>query len=376
MSKSDFVDYVVHDLLSGLKDIRSRAMFGGHGIYKEDVIFAILVDNRLYFKVDETNKKDYEKKGSKPFTYRSSGRDPVSMSYWEVPAEILEDREEINRWAEKSYRINLKLKQNNKKNSGKSKRTRRLTGLAIVYFGIVCPSLLLASPIARSGPSKVSLLEVYSSDGCSSCPPAEEWVSRQTQNSGLWKDLVPVVFHVDYWNYLGWKDEFSEGKFSERQKNYAASWGNDNVYTPGFILDGKEWRDWSGSDTVKPPMKEPGVLVIENSGDDLFKITFKPMTKDRQGNSYTAHAALLGFGIASDVKAGENAGRKIEHDFTVLDYVEKDMSASKDGIFEGGFSLKVPKRFSSKKLAVSAWVSEGNSPAPIQAAGGYLAVKK
>ena len=108
MSRSDFVDTVVHDLLSGFRDVRARAMFGGHGLYKDGVLFAILVKDRLYFKVDETNKKDYVKKGCHPFTYRASGKKRVSMSYWEVPVEILEDREEMSRWAEKSYRINLR----------------------------------------------------------------------------------------------------------------------------------------------------------------------------------------------------------------------------------------------------------------------------
>ena len=108
MSRSDFVDYVVHDLLSGFSNVRSRAMFGGHGLYKDGVIFAILVKDQLYFKVDETNKKDYVKKGSRPFTYLASGKKRVSMSYWEVPSEILEEREEMSRWAQKSYRINLK----------------------------------------------------------------------------------------------------------------------------------------------------------------------------------------------------------------------------------------------------------------------------
>ena len=252
---------------------------------------------------------------------------------------------------------------------------RRWTGLAIVVFGIIHSSLLSASPIAQSGPFKVTLLEIYSSDGCSSCPPAEEWVSRLTQSSGLWKDFVPVVFHVDYWDYLGWKDEFSEEKFSERQKNYAASWGNNNVYTPGFVLDGKEWRDRYQSDLVKSSKEEVGNLRIENSADDIFKIIFEPKTVNGQGNSYKAHAALLGFGIVSDVKAGENAGRQIRHDFTIIDYMEKDMGASKDGHFQEGLPLKVPNKLSYKKLAVSAWVSAGGSMAPIQAAGGYLVVK-
>ena len=84
-------------------------------MYKEGVFFAIIVDDQLYFKVDDTNKKEYEKRGSKPFTYQASGRKRVSMSYWEVPAEILDDRQEVGRWAERSCEINRKLKNAPKK---------------------------------------------------------------------------------------------------------------------------------------------------------------------------------------------------------------------------------------------------------------------
>ena len=104
MNKSDFVDYVVQDLLSELSGVRARSMFGGWGIYKDDAIFAIIVDDQLYFKVDDTNKRTYQQHGSKPFTYRSRGKS-VSMSYWEVPAEVMDDRDEIKRWAEESHHI-------------------------------------------------------------------------------------------------------------------------------------------------------------------------------------------------------------------------------------------------------------------------------
>ena len=104
MNKSNFVDYVVQDVLSELDGIRARAMFGGWGIYKDGLIFAIIVDDQLYFKVDEANKGRYEKYGSRPFTYESRGKS-VKMSYWEVPAEVMDDRDEITRWAEESQLI-------------------------------------------------------------------------------------------------------------------------------------------------------------------------------------------------------------------------------------------------------------------------------
>lgn len=104
--KNDFVEYVVGDLLAGIRGVRARAMFGGHGIYKDDTIFGIVIEDVLYFKADASNRAQYEKLGSKPFTYLAKGSKKVSMSYWEVPAEVLEDRENLEGWASKSILIN------------------------------------------------------------------------------------------------------------------------------------------------------------------------------------------------------------------------------------------------------------------------------
>jgi len=108
MAKTDFVQYVVEDLMAEVKGVSARAMFGGHGIYRERTIFGIIVDDVLYFKVDDTNRKEYEAAQSRPFTYRAKGNKKVSMSYWEVPAAILDDRDALAKWALKSWRINIK----------------------------------------------------------------------------------------------------------------------------------------------------------------------------------------------------------------------------------------------------------------------------
>jgi DNA transformation protein and related proteins len=104
MRDTSFHDYVVHDVLGGLSGISSKMMFGGWGIYKEETIFGIIAESSLYFKVGETNKDDYKKLGSKPFVYEGAGK-PVTMSYWEVPAEILENRELLSEWVDRSVEV-------------------------------------------------------------------------------------------------------------------------------------------------------------------------------------------------------------------------------------------------------------------------------
>src|SRR4051812_33062365 len=86
----------------------------------------------------------------------------------------------------------------------------------------------------QSGPEQTTLLELYTSEGCSSCPPAEKWLSHLKESPGLWKDFVPVAFHVDYWDRLGWRDLLADRGFSDRQLAYAESWHSENVYTPAF----------------------------------------------------------------------------------------------------------------------------------------------
>jgi Protein of unknown function (DUF1223) len=92
----------------------------------------------------------------------------------------------------------------------------------------------------QSSQRQVSLLELYTSEGCSSCPPAEAWLSKLKNSQGLWDEFVPVAFHVDYWDNLGWKDRFSDEQYTERQKSYAQLWSASDIYTPEFVLNGKE----------------------------------------------------------------------------------------------------------------------------------------
>jgi hypothetical protein len=93
--------------------------------------------------------------------------------------------------------------------------------------------------VMQSGPKQVTLMELYTSEGCSSCPPAEVWFSELKDAPGLWKIFVPVAFHVDYWDNLGWPDKYASAAFTARQRSYAAEWRSENVYTPELVSGGK-----------------------------------------------------------------------------------------------------------------------------------------
>ncbi|MBI2094614.1 MAG: TfoX/Sxy family protein [Candidatus Omnitrophica bacterium] len=104
-TKSSFLEYVLRDAMQEIPGIMAKAMFGGYGLYKNDVVFGIIADDELYFKVDEANRAEYEKRGSRPFTYVGKNRKRITMSYWEVPAEILEDRALLAEWVGVSVAI-------------------------------------------------------------------------------------------------------------------------------------------------------------------------------------------------------------------------------------------------------------------------------
>ena len=107
----------------------------------------------------------------------------------------------------------------------------------------------------ESGAAQTTLLELFTSEGCSSCPVAEKWLSQFKTNSDLWKKIVPVAFHVDYWDNLGWPDRFAKAEFTLRQRRYAASWPTGAVYTPAFVVNGKEWSGFF--DQKAPPKARP-----------------------------------------------------------------------------------------------------------------------
>jgi len=100
---------------------------------------------------------------------------------------------------------------------------------------------------AKSGTQSTPLLELYTSEGCSSCPPADKWMSS-IAGSGFTADkVVPLAFHVDYWDYIGWKDRFGKAEYSNRQRQAAKHDFAAFVYTPQVMLNGTDFRDWQQS---------------------------------------------------------------------------------------------------------------------------------
>ena len=243
-------------------------------------------------------------------------------------------------------------------------RTALVTALLVALPGAAgAETLELESP----GP-RVSLLELYTSEGCSSCPPADRWVSQLEDDPRLWRQVVPVAFHVDYWDYIGWKDRFASATFGARQREYARRRYVSTVYTPGFVLAGKEWRSWFMSPVLRlDDGVDAGRMSLKVDGDEAV-LAFTP--SDSLPGDLEVHVAILGFDLRTAVKAGENGGRTLEHDFVVLAYARFPTSRE-NSMHTARFPLP-QATMSSERKAVAAWVSAEDDIRPIQAVGGWL----
>lgn len=218
-----------------------------------------------------------------------------------------------------------------------------------------------------SGAQQVTVIELFTSEGCSSCPPADRWFSRLKQDPGLWREFVPLAFHVDYWDYIGWRDRFAAPEYAARQREYARTGGVSTVYTPGFVVNGKEWRGWFRKHPRPASSVNVGVLDSRFS-DGTATIRFTPAAN--QG-AYVGHAALLGADLVTEVRAGENRGRELQHDFVVI--AERQVALSNAGaVHTGELEFAQVAVGANVPAALAVWVTRRGELAPLQATGGWL----
>ena len=233
----------------------------------------------------------------------------------------------------------------------------------------------IAAPQTITGPAThVSLLELYTSEGCDSCPPAEQFISTLQTNGTLWTQLVPVTFHVDYWDNDGWKDPFDSHSYTERQQdlaNHAASLTGKVIYTPEFVLDGTAKRPGShdNSPTVDPNTKL-GPLSLTADGR---KVTVQFAPTMPRSEALQAQVVLMAFGVDVPIGAGENKGKTLRHDFLVVSDATGALTKDKDGNYQATVTLPQAVTVKATRYALAGWVSAAGSPLPIQSAGGWLA---
>ncbi|MEX1668260.1 DUF1223 domain-containing protein [Zhongshania guokunii] len=229
----------------------------------------------------------------------------------------------------------------------------------------------------RSAAMATATIELYTSEGCSSCPPADAWLSSLKNDPQLFTRFIPMAFHVDYWNQLGWRDRFSAAAYSARQRQMQAHDVLSQVYTPGFVVNNAEWRGWfkRGSKPSAAQLvnqnRDAGVLTaLWESPDDFITVDFKPQVL--ADKPLWANIAVLGMGLTTRVQRGENSGRTLAHDFVVLSLERQLLSVDSSDRHHARFKpANIPER-GQQQSVLAVWVSAGDSPIIVQAVAGSL----
>ena len=201
-------------------------------------------------------------------------------------------------------------------------RGRWALAFAAGSIAIAVPDVLMAAQCsAHSGPYKNALVELYTSEGCSSCPPADRWLSSIRPGAAQPR-VIPIAFHVSYWDYIGWKDPYADARFTERQRALAVAARQGNVYTPQVMLDGADYDRWRWGDSATafasveriPARVTLDLAASSEPGAIVATVKIDPH-RDAGTNRLALVVALTENHLSSKVTSGENRGETLRHEF-------------------------------------------------------------
>ncbi|WP_343586019.1 DUF1223 domain-containing protein [Flavobacterium sp.] len=242
------------------------------------------------------------------------------------------------------------------------KKIKILRGFVMLFF------LIGNSVFSQNNSKGFALLELYTSEGCSSCPPADELLGK-IQNEYRDKNVYVLAYHVDYWDKQGWKDIFSNADFTKRQYDYAQFLGKEPIYTPQVIINGK--TDYIGSQEtslrngIKSALSKPALasLSLEASqNENSLSVNYNVEGTSRNSRLLLA---VVQKEAKSNVKRGENANRVLSHYQIVRNLQSVDLNKAK----KGTTSIHLPKNYNAQDFEIIGFVQDMNS-------GVILGVKK
>lgn len=205
--------------------------------------------------------------------------------------------------------------------------------------------------LSEAGHRPPLVVELYTSQGCSSCPPADRWLSSLSGRPGV----LPLSFHVTYWNRLGWPDPFASAEATQRQRDWAAAMGASNVYTPQVVAGGRDWRGWPALPSA--PAVAPMTLSLRRDGAlAIAEVGAAP-------GRWQGYWAVLEDGHRSRVTAGENRGETLAHDHVVRHYRPLPAWAGAAQRFE----LPLPQASGGRPQRVAFVIEDATTRRPVQA---------
>jgi hypothetical protein len=244
-------------------------------------------------------------------------------------------------------------------------RMKQIFALAILVVAVISICMAVLAKTTEPGvPHKAVVVELFTSEGCSSCPPADELLGHLRQDlSAKNVQVIPLGFHVDYWNSLGWKDRFSSAEFTQRQEQYTQSLKVDGPYTPEMVVDGEV--EFVGNDagraqsTIRQQASqlETAQVKIAPAGADQLTIQVKgPLSPNANA---LVMLAITEDNLSTQVGAGENGGRTLHHAAVVRELREIGMLHG--GGMETTIPLKLEKEWKRNDLRAVVFVQQGPS---------------
>lgn len=236
---------------------------------------------------------------------------------------------------------------------------------ALFAIGSILLSCTVQAWTASSSTQQAQLVELFTSQGCSSCPPADRWLTSFKLRSSLWQDIVPVAWHVTYWDYLGWRDPFASKHNDYRQRRMAAR-AEAGVYTPGVFVNHNEWLGWRRSSLNMPETQGKLVGILRAASENgKIRVQFDPV-EQLELKAPILELVFLRAGLSTPVKVGENRGRKLKHDFVAGDLTRIPLQLQQ-GRWIADFSLQPEK----DSEAVALWLLD-HQGRYLQATGSWL----
>jgi hypothetical protein len=243
-------------------------------------------------------------------------------------------------------------------------RMTRFYALAALLLAAICVSIVLAKTTDAGLPRKAVVVELFTSEGCSSCPPADELLGRlRRELSANNVQVIPLGFHVDYWDGLGWKDRFSSAKFTQRQEQYAQALRVDGPYTPEMVVNGAvEFVGNNAGQAQRTIRQEASQLEIaqvkiSSAGADQLNIQVKA-TASSSGNTLVM-LAITEDNLSTQVGSGENGGRTLHHAAVVREL--RQVGTLHDGSIEITVPLKLQKDWKRNDLHAVVFAQNGPS---------------
>jgi hypothetical protein len=217
-----------------------------------------------------------------------------------------------------------------------------------------------------SGTNQSTVVELYTSQGCSSCPPADKWFAALTAAPKQELNILALAFHVDYWDYIGWKDPFANPKHTNRQRQLGINNQQRSIYTPEFFVDGEEAR---GTRNVLSKIrqnrsrKSPIHLKLSVSRNQhSLMIELETTAIGAETNGLQHHYFVYENRLSSDIKRGENAGKVLNHEQVV-----RYMSAAFKSVRNDRHSIRINPNWQLSNIGIAALVTTAASEQYLQA---------